>query len=814
MLRSRSRQLRRPSLLTATMAVLLLTPWGCGEQDLYRPPVSPYLVIGVLPLPSANEGVHVLGDYAFVAGGQAGIHSVDISNPANPVLIQSLNTTRYARWIKVMSVPYLQGIRDVAFLVEGIEGVATFDVTRPDSIYSFDQSATATDLFTIYIDMPEDPSEPFMVYAAESWKGIRIFEQDPGTPGRLVYNGAFAGTRGWARDIEVRDGYAYVADDEMGMTVMDVRVPVLGSIRLAGWVDTPGNAQGITLGGDHAFIADGREGLHVMRIVDPENPVSVARLHLDGFCVDVKYRDQKVFLAARDGGVHIVDVSNPARPQLIGTVITSFATGLSLCNSGVVAVSDRDMGLVLLGGPGAFRDVTPPSAVRDLEALPDTRTSLALQWTAPGNDSFQGRASAYDIRYSLEMITEENWGVAHQAPDPLRPQSAGSREEFILTGLEPETDYHVALKALDEAGNISRLSNVAQARTTGAPTLRLPGVSPGVGTDTTLFVFQITYRDPDGNAPVRADLVLNNEPVALTLTEGDLTAGAVFRVETTLSIGSYRHYFAFDDGLGNLVETAVLDGPFVGVESSVMGSPPGEAGRRDDEARAPVAFSRLAVFEEHEVTQEQFEALMGFNPSHFRGDNLPVETVTWYDAIDYCNLRSDADGRARAYELTSVQYDGDHIISASVTWNRDSDGWRLPTEAEWEFACRAGSTTAFANGEITEPLCGIDPVLSEIGWYCGNSGNTTHEVMSAGLANSAGLYDMHGNVREWCWDWYGAYPSAGSLDPEGPPAGSRKVIRGGSWFYFARECRSAARDQFWPNSRDNTVGFRAVRNGR
>lgn len=804
-------------LLIPVMSVLLLTPWGCGEQDLYKPPKSPYSVISVLPLPSANEGVVVLGDHAFVAGGQAGIHSIDISNPANPVLLQTLDTTRYARWITAMSVSSHQGIMDIVFVVEGIEGVATFNVTRPDSIYSFDQGATATDLFTIYIDMPEDPSEPFMVYAAESWKGIRIFEQDLGTPGRLVYNGAFSGTRGWARDVEVQNGYAYVADDEMGLTVLDVRVPVLGSIRIAGWVDTPGNANGIAVEGDHAYIADGREGLNIIGISDPENPTPVARLPLDGFSVDIKVRDHIAFLAARDGGVHIVDVSNPAAPQLMGTVITSYATGLDLCNTGKVAVSDRDMGLIILGGQGAFRDLIPPSAVRDLSAATAGSSSLILSWSAPGNDNFQGRASGYDIRYSLEMITEENWAAANQAANAPAPRNSGLREELRLTGLDPETGYFIGLKSMDEAGNISRLSNIAQGRTSSGdlpPSLRNPRLTPGVGDPATLFVFEVTYQAPAGDVPVRTDLVLNDEPVALTSMGGDLTEGVVYRLETTLSVGSYQHYFAFEDDDGNEVSTAVFNGPFVGSVDFLMGSPLNEPGRNADEIQHRVAFSRVTVFEEHEVTQAQFGDMMGFNPSRFRGDDLPVEGVTWYDAIEYCNRRSVEEGMTPAYDLRFPQYSGDHIVSAQVTWNRGADGWRLPTESEWEFACRAGSGTAFANGAITEMLCGIDPVLSEIGWYCGNSGSSTREVMTAATANAAGLYDMHGNVWEWCWDWYGAYPVTGTLDPEGPSTGSQKVIRGGSWFYFARDCRSASRGQYWPNSRDDIVGFRVVRNGR
>jgi formylglycine-generating enzyme required for sulfatase activity len=146
-----------------------------------------------------------------------------------------------------------------------------------------------------------------------------------------------------------------------------------------------------------------------------------------------------------------------------------------------------------------------------------------------------------------------------------------------------------------------------------------------------------------------------------------------------------------------------------------------------------------------------------------------------------------------------------------VTWDKEADGYRLPTEAEWEAHCRAGTQTAFVSGDLTEEACGVDPALDAVGWYCGNAGASTHEIRGK-APNAWGLYDMHGNVREWCWDWYAEdLGSAATVDPSGPPGGSQRVIRGGSWFYFARECRSAARAPYWPNSKDNFIGFRVVR---
>jgi len=137
--------------------------------------------------------------------------------------------------------------------------------------------------------------------------------------------------------------------------------------------------------------------------------------------------------------------------------------------------------------------------------------------------------------------------------------------------------------------------------------------------------------------------------------------------------------------------------------------------------------------------------------------------------------------------------------------------YRLPTEAEWEYAARAGTTTAFYNGGITNSgyNCNSDPNLDKIGWYCGNASNKTHAVKGKD-ANSWGLYDMSGNVYEWAWDWFGNY-NGDATDPVGLSSGSYRVLRGGIWSNYARYCRSADRNNFSPGYRFNYIGFRLLR---
>lgn len=210
-----------------------------------------------------------------------------------------------------------------------------------------------------------------------------------------------------------------------------------------------------------------------------------------------------------------------------------------------------------------------------------------------------------------------------------------------------------------------------------------------------------------------------------------------------------------------------------------MGSPINEAPRSDDEVQHQVTVSAFAIGK-YEVTQAQWKAVVGFpkvkielnaDPSNFKGDNLPVEQVSWEEAVEFCERLSKSTGRK----------------------------YRLPTEAQWEYACRAGTTGAYAGN------------LDEMAWYGGDySKGSTHPVGQK-KANTWGLYDMHGNVYEWCADWYGNYSSGEQTDPTGPVVGSVRVRRGGGWYFYAVYCRSADRRYGSPVNRIPCVGFRLVR---
>jgi len=219
----------------------------------------------------------------------------------------------------------------------------------------------------------------------------------------------------------------------------------------------------------------------------------------------------------------------------------------------------------------------------------------------------------------------------------------------------------------------------------------------------------------------------------------------------------------------------------------VMGS---GAGAPDEQ---PARRVRVAAFyiDVSEVTQKAYKSLVGMNPSKFKDPNRPVERVSWRAAARYCNLRSFREGLRPCYS------------SDYRTCDFGADGYRLPTEAEWEYACRAGTSAAYSFGQDAGRL-------GRHAWHKANSGKTTHPV-GRKEPNPWGLHDMHGNVAEWCNDYYGEayYRTAPADDPRGPAAGEERVLRGGNWRATAEACRSAARSSEEPGFADVCLGYEA-----
>jgi len=239
----------------------------------------------------------------------------------------------------------------------------------------------------------------------------------------------------------------------------------------------------------------------------------------------------------------------------------------------------------------------------------------------------------------------------------------------------------------------------------------------------------------------------------------------------------------------------------------MMGSPENELGHEYDEKQHRVIITKAFLMATTETTQKQWISIMGYNPSSKlnRCSNCPVESVSWFEVQKFIK------------KLNLKEY---------------TNAYRLPTEAEWEYACRAGSKTAFYAGPISSTSCKKDPILDKIGWYCGNSGRThpyynlTPKPVGKKRANRFGLYDMHGNVMEWVFDstsWYSMFSrsTGASLNTyidniEDPVStkGKKKIIRGGSFAHSADKARAANRMFFGPKTKRNYIGFRLVKNIR
>jgi len=358
----------------------------------------------------------------------------------------------------------------------------------------------------------------------------------------------------------------------------------------------------------------------------------------------------------------------------------------------------------------------------------------------------------------------------------------------VVTGVNAGTATIRATAA--DGSNVSADKNVtvtpAEVKVTSITITPSGDVSVAVGQTTTL------------TATVAPANATNQTITWSSLNTGIATVNAQTGVVTGVSAGTATIRATAADGNGvsadkSITVTSPVSGPeMVSVQGGTftMGAT-AEQGSDADSDELPVHQVTVSSFSigKYQLTQKEWIAIMGNNPSYFKGDNLPVEQVSWNDIV----------GTSGNYmELNGIKYYEDGFIYKLNT--ATGKQYRLPTEAEWEYACRGGLQSAHYK------YSGSNNV-GDVAWYSGNSGNATHPVGSK-QANELGIYDMSGNVWEWCSDWYGNYSSGAQTNPTGPTIGSDRVFRGGCWGFGARYCRVSFRSDSSPGFRDYYVGFR------
>jgi formylglycine-generating enzyme required for sulfatase activity len=250
-----------------------------------------------------------------------------------------------------------------------------------------------------------------------------------------------------------------------------------------------------------------------------------------------------------------------------------------------------------------------------------------------------------------------------------------------------------------------------------------------------------------------------------------------------------------------ITEPAITEPVMIGVEGGtfLMGS--NETAYKANEQVHEVSLSSFFIGET-EVTQALWKEVMGDNPSRIAGDDRPVDSVNWFEAVRFCNALSEKEGLAPAYKIEGT----------TVSWDQSAGGYRLPTEAEWEYAARGGVLGALSTEALDRAFYSGGENAESLGWFNSNSGKTSHPVKGK-APNELGLYDMSGNLWEWCWDYFGEYPQEPVVNPVGAAESPRRILRGGAWFTPVNLLRVTNRYWNAPSFKANSVGFRLVRNG-
>ena len=506
-------------------------------------------------------------------------------------------------------------------------------------------------------------------------------------------------------------------------------------------------------------------------------------------------------------------------------------------------------------------DSTPPAST-SLSINEVTPTTVMFTWRAPGSSGMSGRASLYDLRYSDTRFDETSFESALQATGVDAPSEPRSLERTTVGNLTPGQTYYFAIRTRDDNGNWSEWSpviNLALPQEEGFPVLTAGQLIHSEGTTATGFTFRVRWLVPDPeNLPSETPtVVVGDSAFSMAHIPSDPPGNELYEYTARMPAGAYSFHFELYDAQDQFARLpdGNWDGPSVaGVDltdlstvsvpagSFVMGNALPEADMFERPAH-DVTLTRDLVVDEYEITNAQlceaynwalgqgwiavtndsivthidteatllrcaprsssaphgifYSQRMGFTPMPFR-ENWPAAFVTWYGAAIYCNVRSTWDGYAFAFDPETWE-------NPQIYYNPyNKEGWRLPSEAEWEYMASYDSNLLYPTGDVP-PEPGVD----------GNFVSALNSPTDVGSfpegATALGLLDLSGNVYEWCVDWMGLYSETAVTDPQGARSGESRIIRGGSWNSPPEELRCDYRFSTKPDRAYDGLGFRCVR---